>query len=331
MDDAGRRTRGSTPPLRYLSSANVDVCLPPVRERVDLARRALGALAAGEAELPPKMGVHPREGALLHAMPAWLRTTDLVGLKWVSAFPDNARRGLAAISGLVVLNDAATGLPTWVMDAARITAVRTAAVSGVALTRFASPDSQRVAVLGAGVQAHSHLEVISELLPRASVVVYNRTRQRAEDLARQYNEARGTGRVGVAGSVGEAVDGAQVVISVATLGATAERLGPADVAPGTLVVAVDFATYVDPEMAREARAFVVDDRGQFLRYRELGYFDGYPDPTGTLGDEPSDGARASDGRPTLVTHLGVGLADVVLADAIVRVATQRGVGLELER
>jgi ornithine cyclodeaminase/alanine dehydrogenase-like protein (mu-crystallin family) len=335
---AGRGAAPGVPALRYLSTAQVEECLPDVLGRVALARRALVALARADAEMPPKIGVHPREGALLHAMPAWLRSDDIVGLKWVSAFPANAGRRMAAISGLVVLNDAETGVPTWIMDAARITALRTAAVSGVAIELFAAQHAERVALLGVGVQARSHLEVIAELLPRATVALYNRTTSRATQIADELNGADGRRLVRVAHSAADAVRDAHVVISVATLGAPAERLRPADLSPGALVIAVDFATYASPELARAARPFVVDDRAQFLHYRQLGYFDGYPKPTTTLG-EAADSGAAPDAlrrtrrhrRPTLVTHLGVGLADVVFADAIARAASESGAGVELER
>lgn len=342
---AGRPRRSAEPlPLRYLSTAELDACLPPVAERVALARRALVALATGDAEMPPKIGVHPRPGALLHAMPAWLRGADLVGLKWVSAFPGNKRLGLPAIGGLVVLNDAETGLPTWIMDAARITAVRTAAVSGVAIELCASPTAERVAVLGAGVQARSHVELLAELLPSATIALFDRNTERAAAIAEDAGRSGGP-RIEAVASADAAVDGAQLVISVATLGADARRLTPADVAPGALVVAVDFATYVAPELARAARPFVVDDRAQFLHYRELRYFEGYPEPAATLGElvaarAPASGddgegergpASAAGQAPTLVTHLGVGLADVVFADAIARRAAAAGTGVELAR
>ncbi|CAN5756783.1 ornithine cyclodeaminase family protein [soil metagenome] len=322
-------------PLRYLSAAAVDGCLPPVDELIDLAEGALVALTEGDAEMPAKIGVHPRPGALLHAIPAWLHSHDLVGPKWVAAFPDNKRRGLPAISGLVVLNDPDTGLPTWLLDAARITAVRTAAVSGVAI-RLLAASARRVALLGAGVQARSHLEVLGTLLPGASVALHDRHPDRASALAREVNAGPGGEWVTVAGTSGEAVAGAEVVITVATLGAQAKRLGPQDVDAGALVVTVDFATYVGPELAQSARPFAVDDREQFLHYRELGYFDGYPEPATTLGDlarhSPAHASAATDrGRPALVTHLGVGLADVVFADAICRRAAEIGAGTELER
>ncbi|HVM29492.1 MAG TPA: hypothetical protein VM305_01790 [Candidatus Limnocylindrales bacterium] len=322
-------------PLRYLSTAAINACLPTVEERVDLAQQALVALARDDAEMPPKLGVHPREGAFLHAMPAWLRSGDLVGLKWVSAFPGNKSRGLPAITGLIVLNDPETGLPTWVMDAGRITAVRTAAVSGVAIRLLAPSDASAVAILGAGVQARSHLEVVAALLPRAEVRVHDRHPERAATVAREAGAALGEERVRPARSVDEAVAGADVVITVATLGAEARRLEARDVAPGALVVAVDFATYASPQLAESAAEFSVDDRGQFLRYRELGYFDGYREPTSMIGElvgrrEQLD-RRREDGRPALVTHLGVGLADVVLADAVCRRAASAGQGQELER
>ncbi|MDQ3555084.1 MAG: hypothetical protein M3395_11885, partial [Chloroflexota bacterium] len=104
-------------PLRYLSAADVEGLMPPVAERIALARRAMVALVA-DAELPPKLGVHPRgPSAFAHAMPALLRgadksgRADLVGMKWVVGFPDNRSRGLPAVHGTVLLNDPTTGLP----------------------------------------------------------------------------------------------------------------------------------------------------------------------------------------------------------------------------
>jgi ornithine cyclodeaminase/alanine dehydrogenase-like protein (mu-crystallin family) len=333
--DRPRERAPQQPPLRYLAPAELEACLPPVSQRIGLVRQALLALAHDDAEMPAKIGVHPRPGALLHAMPAWLRSSDLVGLKWVAAFPANRARGLPAISGVVVLNDADTGQPTWIMDAARITALRTAAVSGMAIELLAPAGAAKVAVLGAGVQARSHIELVAELLPDAAVALFDRNPGRAAAVATEVNGALGRELVSAAESVPLAVADAGVVITVATLGAQAERLVPAAVAAGARVVAVDFATYVAPELARAARVFAVDDRAQFVAYRELGYFDGYPDPTTTLGElAAASGGAVGDRRadePVLATHLGVGLADVVFADAIARAAENAGMGSELPR
>lgn len=322
--------------LRYLSSLEVEACLPVGDVRVELAAQAMQALAHGDAEMPPKIGVHPRPGALLHAMPAWLRRTDLVGMKWVAAFPGNRRHGLPAINGLIVINDAETGLPTWVLDAAAITAHRTAAVSGLALRLFAGAGAVDVAVLGAGVQARSHLELLADLLPEGTVHLFDRHPERTAALADDFNDRRGRAWIRPADSAHAAVGAASVVITVASLQQGSATITPDWLRPGALVVAVDFATYVTSAVALAARPFVTDDRAQFIAYREAGYFDGYPEPTATLGellDLPPDERprRAADGSPVLVTHLGVGLADVIFADAIAREAMRRGAGVVLPR
>ena len=248
--------------------------------------------------------------------------------------PGNRSHDLPAINGLVVLNDAETGLPTWIMDAARITAVRTAAVSGVAI-RLLKPDVvERVAILGAGIQARSHIEVIRALLPSASIVLYDRHRERAEALAAQLQSGGGTAEV---------ADDAQVRRRLGAGGrdrgharASSQVMGLDWVAPGTLVVAVDFATYVSAELARGAGTFLVDDLAQFLAYRDAGYFDSYPSRRGRSATRSSarrsdDSTDARTAGVDVVSHLGVGLADVIFADAIARRADAAGLGLELSR
>ena len=49
-----------------------------------------------------------------------------------------------------------------------------------------------------------------------------------------------------------------------------------------------------------------------------------------IGEAIAEGTPRPEGR-VLVTHLGVGLADVVFAHAVVRAAAERGIGTILER
>src|SRR6476646_9909513 len=157
------------PPLTYLSAADVEAAMPPIDERLGLAERTLVALVA-DADLPAKIGVHPRpEGSFAHAMPAHLRgpdpngSEDMLGMKWVVGFATNHALGIPAINATVVLNDATTGLPTAVIDGGPITARRTAAVSGVAMHRWAPRPTDRllrVTIIGAGVQGRGHVEMV---------------------------------------------------------------------------------------------------------------------------------------------------------------------------
>jgi ornithine cyclodeaminase/alanine dehydrogenase-like protein (mu-crystallin family) len=96
------------------------------------------------------------------------------------------------------------------------------------------------------------------------------------------------------------------------------------------VVPVDYATMCAAEVARDAALFLVDQREQFLTNRDAGGFDGYPDPTATLGEAILAGTPRPEGR-VVITHLGVGLADLIFADVIVRAAIAAGRGTTLPR
>jgi ornithine cyclodeaminase/alanine dehydrogenase len=317
-------------PLRYLSAAEVDRCLPPIARQLELAEQALATLASGDAEMPPKIGVHPRPGALLHAMPAWLRTADLVGLKWVSAFPGNSGRGTLAIQGLIVLNDPETGTPLCVMDGARITAARTAAVTGVALRLYAPEGTRRVAILGTGVQARSHVPVLAKVLGNVALNVFDRHADRAATFAEWVAHQPGGAGAQVVDSARDAACDAQVVVTAGAI-SKAQQMTADWLAPSTLVVAVDFAAYVSADVARSADVFAVDDRAQFLAYRDAGYFGGYPEPTETLGEALERGPRRKRDGQVVVTHLGVGTADILFATEVLRTAEERGIGVNLPR
>ena len=272
-------------------------------------------------------------------MPAFLRgsepdgTTDGLGMKWVTGFPTNVALSLPAIHALVLLNDPRTGLPVAILDGAPITAQRTAAVSGVAIRRF-SPRVEdrpmRVTLIGAGVQGHSHLPVIGHVLPGCELALFDRDAGRAEALATEARRTAGVGTVRVAADAREATAIADVVVTAASFGPVGQVMTNDWLAPGSLVVPIDYATYVAAEVARDAALFLVDERGQFLANRDAGLFDGYPDPAMTLGEAILAGTQRPEGT-VVVTHLGVGLADVIFARAILRAAEAAGLGVVLSR
>ena len=168
------------------------------------------------------------------------------------------------------------------------------------------------------------------MLPGVALAVFDRDRVRAETLADVARLTPGIATVRVADSARDAVEGADVVITAASFVSPPERqVMTSDwLAPHTLVVPVDYATYCAAEVARDSALFVVDHAAQFLANREIGNFDGYPNPAAMIG-EVLDRARPS-GR-VVATHLGTGLADVVFGSAILAVAEERGLGTILQR
>jgi alanine dehydrogenase len=330
------------PPLRYLAAADVLAAMPDLDERLKLAERTLTALV-GDAELPPKIGIHPRpDGSFVHAMPAHLRGSepdgrgDLVGMKWVAGYQGNRALGLPAIHAVVVLNDATTGLPTAILDGGPITALRTAAVTGEVIRRFGPPSGQaagppRAALIGAGVQGHSHLAVLGRTLPGVRLAIFDRHPERAAALSAEAATTAGIGEAWAAPDARSAVAGADVVVTAASFGPVRQVMTGDWLLPDALIVPVDYATYCSADVARTAAMFLVDHRDQFLSNRAAGLFEGYPEPSASIGEAILSGTvRPASGR-VVVTHLGVGLADVIFAAAIVRRAEALDLGTLLAR
>ena len=331
-------------PLRWLSAADVANAMPPLEERLRLAELTMTALARpGASELPPKIAIHPRpDASFVHAMPSHLRgadaSADLVGMKWVAGYATNTALGLPGIHATVIVNDAQTGIPTAILDGGPITAERTAAVSGVGI-RYWGPSSEAagagevdVAVIGAGVQGRSHLAVFGGLLRGARLRIFDRSPERAAALADAARATGGFAGVSAHETAREAVERAHVVFTAASFGPAEERqtMTNAWLRPDATVIPIDYATYAAAEVARDAALFLVDQREQYLANRDAGNFDGYPDPMATMGEAILAGRPRPEGR-VVITHLGVGLADLVFADAIVRSAEAAGLGTVLPR
>lgn len=309
---------GPTDTITYLDRATVRALLPDPVEQVDRLAEVCRSMAHGRAENPPKIGVHPRSDAFLHAMPAYLADGDVTALKWVAAYPGNPSRGLPYISGLLVLNHSASGLPVAVMEAAELTAARTAAASGVSIRHLAHSGWERVAILGYGEQGRAHAATVRALNPSASI--------------RVYGGPRVTGplpEVEVVPDARAAVAGADVVITAGPMRPDpARRLELSWLGERVLVVPVDFSAYVTAEVACAADDLVTDDVAQLEHYRGLGHFAGWPQPHRSLGEALEGPAR---GDLRVSCSLGVGAADAALADAVLRRATSEGLGISLPR
>jgi alanine dehydrogenase len=305
--------------LHYLTRAEVRGLLPAPPEQLDLVERTYRAVAAGRVELPPKPGVHPRPDSFIHAMPAYLADEDVAALKWIAGYPGNKERGLPYISGVIVVNDAGSGLPVAVLDGAEITAARTAAASGVCIRRWAPPGWSDAAILGCGEQGRYHARMLTALNPGARIHAYDPHPERAAALE---------GNVTVAASPAEAVAGAEVVVTAGPIvDEPSSPLGPDCLGRRWLGLPIDFDLYFSADAVAAADLFLVDDVAQFEYYREQGHFHRWPVPHGSVGK-----ALAEDGSPARVVccNLGVGALDAAFAARVLAAAREEHVGTELE-
>src|SRR5689334_10841398 len=148
--------------IMILNHAQVEQLLP-MAECIEVMAEALAGLSAGQMHQPLRMVVRPPEAAgLMGLMPAYRAGERAVyGLKAVCVFPGNTAQGKDAHQGSVMLFSGATGELLALMNASAITAIRTAAVSAVATRLLARDDAGDLAIIGAGVQARSHLAAMS--------------------------------------------------------------------------------------------------------------------------------------------------------------------------
>jgi thiomorpholine-carboxylate dehydrogenase len=166
--------------------------------------KALIEFSAGKVTQPLRsvITVDP-PGGFFGMMPAL--TPEGLGLKIVTFYPKNVERGLPTHMATIALVDPETGTPLAVMDGRLITEMRTAAVSAVATNLLASPNAKILAIIGSGVQAHSHVEALRLVRRFQEIRVCSPTREHAERFAKEISAK--------AMSAEEAVRGADVVVT----------------------------------------------------------------------------------------------------------------------
>ncbi len=318
--------------LVYLSRADVEALAIPVADVIADVDAAFAAKGRGEVEMPPKPGIHPRPDAFIHAMPAFIRSKDIAGIKWVAGYPENARRGLPYISGLIVLNDAGTGLPVAVMDAAWITAVRTGAATAVAAKYLARRDAAQVAIIGCGVQGRSNLDALRCVLPQLAHVLAYDVNPEAEAAFAGYAAARYNLSVTRCATAEEAVRPADVVVTATPILAHPHPVLPPEwLKPGVFVCALDFDSYITPGAFAAADRLCTDDVAQLDHYRADGVFRGVPPRVVDLGDVVAGRTRGrgQPGERIISVNLGIALEDVVCARRVYDVAVRSGRGTQL--
>jgi ornithine cyclodeaminase/alanine dehydrogenase-like protein (mu-crystallin family) len=313
-------------PVRYLSRADVEAVGLRGADVIEILEGAFRAKRAGDVEMPPKIGVHPRDDAFIHAMPAYLSSVDAVGMKWVAGYPDNQGLGLPYLHGVLVLSDAATGRPLAVMDATWITEVRTAAASMLGIRALADGPVDTIGILGCGRQGKVHLELAERVFPTLRrATLFDRHPDRAEALAAAHPKLD----VEVASAAEQIGAEAQVVVTTAAIVRHPERpLRRAHLAEASVACAVDFDATLSEDLFDGAGMFVVDDVAQYRYYRQQGYFAGYP-PEATELAEVLAGERPARTGLRVFVPLGLALEDVAVAAEINRRASEAGLGTEL--
>lgn len=314
--------------------------LLPMAECVAVMGQALAALARGQAILPlrPVMWLPERVGAL-GMMPGYLDDIKAMGVKVVSVFPGNHGTAYDSHQGAVLLFETENGRLLSIIDASQITAIRTAAVSGLATRLLARPEASSLAILGSGVQAKSHLAAMLAVRHIEQVRVWSRQPEHAANFAQTESPKHGI-HIEVSPSVAAAVAGADIVCT--TTAASEPILQAAWLTPGVHINAVGSSVAFTRELATavvlqsrlyiDRRESAVNEAGDLLFPMREGAID-ESHIVGEIGEIliGKVAGRQTEAEITLFKSLGLAVEDVASAYHIYQkaVATGKGSWVEL--
>jgi ornithine cyclodeaminase/alanine dehydrogenase-like protein (mu-crystallin family) len=295
--------------MLLISRAEVEALLTPDL-LLDAVARGFRAVSSGAVDAPPRQGVQGEGGALL-TMAGRIAGEEIV-VKLVGLFPGHP--------SVISVFDAATGRQLALMDGDHVTTMRTAAGSALSVHVAAREDARVLCVVGTGVQARAHLELLAPEFEE--VRVFARNRQKAEELAASYGAI-----------VPDSPSGDVICLTTAS---PVPVLLAADVAPGTHVTSVGFKPpdgELDPELARASR-LIVETRGAFAPppagCGELQGLD--PGAALELGEILLGQAagRESPDEITVYKAMGHVAEDAAAAALAYRLAVENGLGRQIE-
>ena len=312
----------------------------PMSECIEVMAEALSALSRGEVYQPLRTVLRPQDApGLMALMPAYRwGANSAFGLKAICVFPDNPSRGKDAHQGSVMLFSGETGELLALMNASAITALRTAAVSGVATRVLAREDAAELTIVGSGVQARAHVEAMSCVRPIRRVRIASRNplhaRQLADDLREKFSFV-----IEPVDKVEEALKGADLVVTATT--AREPVIKRHWLSPGAHINAI--GTYspdsreIDGATMAAARVFVdlresaFREAGDYLLAVKEGLIG--PDSIAAEIGEVLIGTREGRSAPdqiTLFKSLGLAIEDLACAERLFRNAQEKKAGTWVE-
>jgi ornithine cyclodeaminase len=313
--------------------------LLPMAECIEVMADALKGMAEGEVILPLRSKIVLPDGEnIMGWMPAYSEDLGAMGIKVISAFPKNEGTEYDSHIGVVLLFETGHGLLKAIVDATTLTAIRTAAVSGVATRILARRDAGDLALIGSGAQAAAHLEAMMLVRNVRRVRVYSRNPENATRFAERESRKRGL-RVEAVASAREAVTGADIICTVTSSGTPV--LSGDWISPGAHINAVGAfrpqTRELDSECVLKSKLYadklesMLAEAGDFLIPCQEGRFD-ESHIVGELGEVLAGRkkSRENDREVTLFKSLGIGVEDIAAAAHILKKAQETGIGTFLE-
>lgn len=250
----------------------------------------------------------------------------------MGGYPENFKRDLPYITGLLVLNDVETGVPYAIMDCTWITAVRTAAATALTAKYLARSDSDTLAILGCGIQGRYNLETLNEIFQISKVKVYDIS----EEIARRYAVdmlSRFGLDIEIVGNPQQAVNDADIIVTAGPFLMDPKPVISYDwIKSGTLVCPLDVDSYIKPDVFIKSDLLFTDDLNQFNHFKTNGLFQSCPEDIAELCDVVAGKVTGRENDRQIISAINIGLAleDMAVAPIVYKRATENDIGVWLD-
>lgn len=220
--------------IRLLSQTDIKQCVT-MKDAIEAMRRAFLEMATGHV-IQPLRGVIPiaSKHAATLTMPAYLSQSKQLGVKIVSAFPENAQINQPSIHGAIILLDANTGIPIAFLEASYLTALRTGAIAGLATDLLASKSAKTLCMIGAGAQASTIIEAITSVRPIEKIHIWSRQGSHAATFVDKFRDR--FPMIKASETIQDALKGADIVCTATP--ATSSLFQIRDIKPDAFLCAI---------------------------------------------------------------------------------------------
>lgn len=315
----------------YLTQSDVRAVGLTMKDYIDFIEEAHRDKGNGAIVMPPKLTVEPNENLFMLGMGCAVKRTGAAGIKWLSGCATNRDKGLPRFMGFVILNDLETGAPVCIMDATYLTAMRTAAVSGLALRYLANPDSQVVGVYGCGMEGRTNLEAaICECPGIRQVYAWAPRRESVELYVAQMSKKFPEVHIEASENPEQVMREADIFLgsSPVTHGDEFRLIRGDWLKPGLTAVPVNTESHFYDEAVECFDKVYIDDTAMYELCREKGHYKTFKETPPELSELLTGrvmGREKKEERIITFTE-GIGLNDVACGERIFRLAMEQKIG-----
>ena len=325
--------------IHYLSGPDIERLAMTDAEILEAVEAGLRAQGNGETVIEPRMHLVPDPAFRGHfnVLRGYIAPLGLAGVKIVGDYVDNYKQGLPSECALLNLMDARTGLPRAILDATRITEMRTGAVTAIGAKYLAPTQPRVLGHIGARGTAYWNVRLLDSLFDFAEIRVHSRRPESRTAFAARLSQDLDK-PVLATDDWQSCLAGADIMVEASRLEAPQPLFKTAWVKPGSLVIPYGTHSSVEDDLTDRMDKIVVDDWGQCL-IGPFGCLRRHVD-SGRVSRETIHGelgqicagqlpGRESADETILLWHRGLSTSDIALGHAMLEKAERLGLGQRL--